>query len=92
MAIGILVGTYSSIYIASPSLLWLETRFGDASSGAVASGRETAGAAKAPKAARAPKGEARQAPKGEARKAPKSKSSKAKKGKAKAGSRRRRPS
>ena len=28
MAIGILVGTYSSIYIASPSLLWLETRFG----------------------------------------------------------------
>jgi len=31
MAIGILVGTYSSIYIASPSLLWLETRFGGTS-------------------------------------------------------------
>ena len=29
MAIGIVVGTYSSIYIASPTLLWLETRFGD---------------------------------------------------------------
>ncbi|MHC4933194.1 MAG: protein translocase subunit SecF, partial [Planctomycetota bacterium] len=28
MSIGILVGTYSSIYIASPSLLWLETRYG----------------------------------------------------------------
>jgi preprotein translocase subunit SecF len=33
MTIGILVGTYSSIYIASPSLLWLETRFGTGSSG-----------------------------------------------------------
>ncbi len=33
MTIGILVGTYSSIFIASPSLLWLETRFGAASSG-----------------------------------------------------------
>jgi len=28
MAIGIVVGTYSSIYIASPTLLWLESRFG----------------------------------------------------------------
>jgi preprotein translocase subunit SecF len=26
MLIGILVGTYSSIYIASPTLLWLEQR------------------------------------------------------------------
>jgi preprotein translocase subunit SecF len=34
MTIGILVGTYSSVFIASPSLLWLETRFGGASSGA----------------------------------------------------------
>jgi preprotein translocase subunit SecF len=28
MAIGIVVGTYSSIYIAAPTLLWLEGRFG----------------------------------------------------------------
>jgi len=28
MAIGIVVGTYSSIYIASPTLLWLESRYG----------------------------------------------------------------
>jgi preprotein translocase subunit SecF len=32
MTIGILVGTYSSIYIASPSLLWLEKRLGPGSS------------------------------------------------------------
>ena len=31
MTIGIIVGTYSSIYIAAPTLLWLERRFGDAS-------------------------------------------------------------
>ena len=30
MIIGVLVGTYSSIYIAAPVLLFLETRFGDA--------------------------------------------------------------
>ena len=29
LAIGITVGTYSSIFIASPALLWLEKRFGD---------------------------------------------------------------
>jgi preprotein translocase subunit SecF len=29
MAIGIVVGTYSSIYIAAPTLLVLESRFGD---------------------------------------------------------------
>jgi len=29
MTIGIVVGTYSSIYVASPTLLWLENRFGD---------------------------------------------------------------
>jgi preprotein translocase subunit SecF len=40
MAIGIVVGTYSSIYIASPSLLWLETRFGAGSSGPRAVPRE----------------------------------------------------
>lgn len=28
MAIGIVVGTYSSIFIAAPALLWLENRFG----------------------------------------------------------------
>jgi len=28
MAIGIVVGTYSSIYIAAPTLLWLERRYG----------------------------------------------------------------
>jgi preprotein translocase subunit SecF len=30
MAIGVVVGTYSSIYIAAPTLLWLERRFGGA--------------------------------------------------------------
>ena len=30
MAIGILIGTYSSIYVAAPTLLWLEQRFGGA--------------------------------------------------------------
>ncbi len=30
MAIGIVVGTYSSVFIAAPTLLFLETRFGDA--------------------------------------------------------------
>ena len=74
MAIGILVGTYSSIYIASPSLLWLERRFGAASSG------PRAGAQEVPKAPKAPKSEAPKAPR-----APKPKTKKAK-----AGSRRRR--
>ncbi len=78
MTIGIVVGTYSSIYIASPSLMWLETRFGNASRGPGASARE---APKVPKPSKAPKGEVRKAPK--ARKASK---------KAKTGSRRRRPS
>ena len=74
MTIGILVGTYSSIYIASPSLLWLETRFGAAPSGPGTGAREVAKAPKAPKA------EIRNAPK----------TAKAKKPKTKAGSRRRR--
>jgi preprotein translocase subunit SecF len=56
MVIGILVGTYSSIYIASPSLLWLERRFGTAPSGPRASAHEV------PKAPQAPKGEAPKAP------------------------------
>jgi preprotein translocase subunit SecF len=38
MAIGIVVGTYSSVYIAAPVLLLLERRFGDAGGGG--SGRE----------------------------------------------------
>jgi preprotein translocase SecF subunit len=41
MAVGILVGTYSSIYIAAPMLLWLEHRFGSgASPSSGAAGRE----------------------------------------------------
>jgi preprotein translocase subunit SecF len=53
MAIGILVGTYSSVYIASPSLLWLETRFGGGPSAPRSSGREPSRGetAKAPKRA-----------------------------------------
>lgn len=66
MSIGILVGTYSSIYIASPSLLWLETRFGTAPSGPRASAQEV------PKAPKAPKSEAPKAPR-----APKAKKAKA---------------
>jgi preprotein translocase subunit SecF len=34
MVIGIFVGTYSSIYIASPTLLWLEQRYGAKGAGA----------------------------------------------------------
>ena len=30
MAIGIVIGTYSSVYVAAPTLLWLEQRFGGA--------------------------------------------------------------
>jgi preprotein translocase subunit SecF len=37
MAIGIVVGTYSSIFIASPTLLWLERRFGRGSGASAAS-------------------------------------------------------
>ncbi|MBW2242338.1 MAG: protein translocase subunit SecF [Deltaproteobacteria bacterium] len=33
MAIGVLIGTYSSIYIASPTLLWLETRLAGGAGG-----------------------------------------------------------
>jgi preprotein translocase SecF subunit len=41
MAIGILVGTYSSIYIAAPTLLWLEQRRSGATGAAgAASGRD----------------------------------------------------
>ncbi|MAE93219.1 MAG: protein translocase subunit SecF [Deltaproteobacteria bacterium] len=31
MTIGVVVGTYSSVYIAGPTLLWLESRYGDTS-------------------------------------------------------------
>ena len=30
MTIGIVVGTYSSVFIAAPTLLWLERRYGGA--------------------------------------------------------------
>jgi preprotein translocase subunit SecF len=33
MFFGIMVGTYSSVFVASPTLLWLERRFGDAEEG-----------------------------------------------------------
>jgi len=43
MAIGIVVGTYSSIFIASPTLLWLERRFGRGSgASATSSAADTA--------------------------------------------------
>jgi preprotein translocase subunit SecF len=37
MVVGIVVGTYSSIYVAAPILLWLERRFGGASAPAASS-------------------------------------------------------
>jgi preprotein translocase subunit SecF len=44
MAIGIVVGTYSSVFIASPTLLFLESRFGSGEvAGAQAAGGETTG-------------------------------------------------
>ena len=43
MAIGIVVGTYSSVFIASPTLLLLERRFGGASAPAAAPGAAAAG-------------------------------------------------
>jgi preprotein translocase subunit SecF len=47
MAIGIVVGTYSSIYIASPMVLWLEMRFGKSAGRAAgkAAGKATGKAA-----------------------------------------------
>lgn len=50
MAIGIVVGTYSSIFIAAATLLWLETRFGEGEAVAAEGGRPLA----APKAAARP--------------------------------------
>jgi preprotein translocase SecF subunit len=41
MAIGILVGTYSSIFIAAPTLLFLESRFGGGEAGGGTPGGET---------------------------------------------------
>jgi preprotein translocase subunit SecF len=49
MTIGIAVGTYSSIYIASPCLLWLEARYGGASSGPRGSARDVPKPPKPPK-------------------------------------------
>jgi preprotein translocase SecF subunit len=45
MAIGIVVGTYSSIYIAAPVLLFLERRFGEAGHARAAAPRPKAKAA-----------------------------------------------
>ncbi|MEN8181367.1 MAG: protein translocase subunit SecF [Myxococcota bacterium] len=47
MAIGIVVGTYSSIYIAAPTLLLLENRFGDAAGGGAQAQRPKPAKAKA---------------------------------------------
>ena len=54
MAIGIVVGTYSSIFIAAPTLLFLETRFGGKEGGAGASERTSAVRHDAPSAASRP--------------------------------------
>ena len=51
MAIGIVIGTYSSVFIAAPTLLWLESRFGGQEVGGEAG---PAKPAKQPKAASAP--------------------------------------
>ena len=45
MAIGIVVGTYSSIFIAAPTLLWLENRFGGVAEAADAGAKIGAAAA-----------------------------------------------
>jgi len=42
MAIGIVVGTYSSIFIAAPVLLYLEHRFGDGAAGSATSKKRSA--------------------------------------------------
>jgi preprotein translocase subunit SecF len=55
MAIGIVVGTYSSIFIAAPTLLFLETRFGGkGSAGAGASDRTSSARLDAPGSAQRP--------------------------------------
>ena len=54
MSIGIVVGTYSSVFIAAPTLLWLETRFGDGHGGAERS-RPVVKAPPPPSAERAPR-------------------------------------
>jgi len=54
MAIGIIVGTYSSIFIASPALLFLETHFGG-SKPAVAGGGDPTSPARRESPSRAPR-------------------------------------
>ena len=49
MAIGVVVGTYSSSFIAAPTLLFLEQRFGDGDSGGKG-GRESSSRPPQPKA------------------------------------------
>jgi preprotein translocase subunit SecF len=53
MAIGIVVGTYSSIYIAAPIMLILERRFGETAGAAAKGAGGKKGGGKRPKAARA---------------------------------------
>jgi preprotein translocase subunit SecF len=47
MAIGVFVGTYSSVFIASPTLLWLEKRYGKAGGGAARRGKPKGARARA---------------------------------------------
>jgi preprotein translocase subunit SecF len=55
MALGIIVGTYSSLYITTPILLWLERRYGVSGGGAAstAAASKSAGKPKRSKTARA---------------------------------------
>jgi preprotein translocase subunit SecF len=55
MAIGIVVGTYSSVFIAAPTLLWLETRFGGSPGGAEHSHPAATAPPRAPSTAPAPR-------------------------------------
>jgi preprotein translocase subunit SecF len=45
MAVGIIIGTYSSLWIATPILLWLHARYGKAAK--VASGKAKAASTRA---------------------------------------------
>jgi preprotein translocase subunit SecF len=55
MSIGIVVGTYSSVFIAAPTLLWLETRFGVSHGGAEHGHPAAKPAPRAPSAEPAPR-------------------------------------
>jgi preprotein translocase subunit SecF len=55
MTIGIVIGTYSSVFIAAPTLLWLETRFGGSHGGAEHSHPAAKAAPRAPSTEPAPR-------------------------------------